>query len=202
MDRRLIDPTPDDRSPDAARPSFVESPLLEAAIHHRLLLRWRGLAAVVFGLLVFFWPHLGLTGLTTVWGAYSFVDGSLALSAAVSGRVGTPRAGLSLIGIAGIACAAAVLITPADVGVHLVTIVAAWAMMTGAVQIWAALKLRKAVDGEWILALDGAGAIAFGLALALWPRLEMVHLVWLIGGFALLLGSLYLAISLWLREQR
>jgi hypothetical protein len=26
--------------------------------------------------------------------------------------------------------------------------------------------------------------------------------VWLIGGFALLLGSLYLAISLWLREQR
>lgn len=198
----MIDPNPNDGGPDAARPSFAESPLLEAAIHHRSLLRWRGLAALAFGLLVFFWPHLTLTGLTVLWGGYSFIDGSLALSAAVSGRTGTPRAGLSFIGLAGIACAAAVLVAPADVGAYLVAIVAGWAMVTGAMQVWAALKLREAVDGEWVLALDGTGAIAFGLALALWPRLEMGHLVWLIGGFALLLGSLYLAISLWLREQR
>ncbi|WP_395708775.1 HdeD family acid-resistance protein [Reyranella sp.] len=198
----MIDSSPHDGRPDAARPPFAESPLLDAAIHHRSLLRWRGLAAVAFGLLVFFWPHLTLTGLTVLWGGYSFIDGSLALSAAVSGRLGTPRAGLSLIGLAGVACAAAVLVAPADVGAHLVAIVAAWAIGTGAMQIWAALKLRQAVDGEWVLALDGAGVIAFGLILALWPRLETAHLVWLIGGFALLLGSLYLAISLWLREQR
>lgn len=198
----MIDPSPDDGRSDAARSSFAESPLLEAAIHHRSLLRWRGLAALAFGMLVFFWPHLTLSGLTTFWGGYSFIDGGLALGAAVSGRIGTPRFGLSLIGLAGIACAAAVLVAPADVAAHLVAIVAAWAMITGAMQVWAALKLRAVVDGEWILALDGTGAMAFGLILALWPRLEMVHLVWLIGGFALLLGSLYLAISLWLREQR
>lgn len=198
----MIDPTPNDRSPGAAAPPLVESPLLDAAIHHRLLLRWRGLAALAFGLLVFFWPHLTLTGLTTLWGGYSFVDGSLALSAAVSGRAGTPRAGLSLIGIAGLACAAAVLVAPAAVAGHLVAIVAAWAIITGVMQVWAAVKLREAVDGEWILALDGAGAIAFGVVLTLWTELEMGHLVWLIGGFALLLGSLYLAISLWLREAR
>lgn len=198
----MIDPSSTDGRADAARPSCAESPLLDAAIHHRLLLRWRGLAALAFGLLVFFWPHLTLTGLTILWGVYSFVDGSIALGAAVSGRTGTPRAGLTLVGLAGIACAAAVLVAPADVGAHFVAIVAAWATGTGAMQIWAALKLRQAVDGEWVLALDGAGAIAFGLILALWPRLEMAHLVWLIGGFALLLGSLYLAISLWLREQR
>jgi len=198
----LIDPTPSDRSANAATSSFAESPLLDAAIHHRLLLRWRGLAAVAFGLLVFFWPHLTLTGLTMLWGAYSFVDGCLALGVAVGGRPGTPRAGLGLIGLAGIACAAAVLVAPESVASHLVAIVASWAIGTGAMQAWAAVKLRKAVDGEWVLALDGAGAIAFGVALTLWPRLEMGHLVWLIGGFALLLGSLYLAISLWLREQR
>lgn len=207
-DRPLSDPTPvsdptaDDGRPDARRPSFVDSPLLEAAAHHRSLLRWRGLAAVSFGLLVFFWPHLAPIGLTALWGVYSFVDGSLVLGAAVGGRIGTPRAWLGLIGIAGIACAAAVLVAPAAVGAHLVAIVATWAIATGAMQIWAALKLREAVDGEWVLALDGTGAIGFGLVLALWPPLELGHLVWLIGGFAMLLGSLYLAVATWLREQR
>jgi uncharacterized membrane protein HdeD (DUF308 family) len=198
----LSDSTPDDGRPDAGRPSFVDSPLLEAAIHHRSLLRWRGVAAVALGLLAFFWPHLGLTGLTTLWGVYSFVDSSLVLSAAVVGRTGTPRGGLTLIGVAGIACAAAVLVAPAEVGSHLAAIVATWAIATGAMQIWAALKLRKAVDGEWILALDGAGAIGFGVVLALWPPVEMGHVVWLIGGFAMLLGSLYLAVAAWLRQTR
>lgn len=198
----MNDPTPNARGPAPATPAFAGSPLLDAAIHHRLLLRWRGVAALTFGLLVFFWPHLGLTGLTTLWGIYSFIDGSLALGAAIGGRPGTPRTGLGLIGLAGIACAAAVLIAPTGVAGHLVAIVAAWAIGTGAMQVWAAVKIRKSVDGEWVLALDGAGAIIFGVALALWPQLEMGHLVWLIGGFALLLGSLYLAISLWLREQR
>jgi uncharacterized membrane protein HdeD (DUF308 family) len=68
--------------------------------------------------------------------------------------------------------------------------------------MWVALKLRKAVDGSWILAFDGTGAIAFGLALALWPRLELVGLVWLIGWFAALLGSLFLGMALWLAKSR
>jgi uncharacterized membrane protein HdeD (DUF308 family) len=198
----LINQDPDDGRPVAGPPSFVESPLLDAAARHRLLLRRRGLAAIAFGLLVFFWPHLTLVGLTILWGGYSFVDGSLALGVAVTGKTGTPRAWLGLIGLAGLACAAAVIVAPAAVSDHLIAIVAAWAMLTGAMQVWAALKLRKAVDGEWVLALDGIGAIAFGLILALWPQPEMTHLVWLIGWFALLLGSLYLAISLWLRESR
>ncbi len=198
----MIDPDPVDGRPIAGRPTFVESPLLEAAARHRSLLRWRGVAAIAFGLLAFFWPHLTLVGLTILWGGYSFVDGSLTLTAAMSGRTGTPRAWLGLIGTAGIACAAAVLIAPAAVAGHLVSIVAAWAILTGAMQVWAALKLREAVDGEWVLALDGIGAIVFGLILALWPRPDMIHLVWLIGWFALLLGSLYVAISLWLRDSR
>lgn len=107
-----------------------------------------------------------------------------------------------MIGAAGVACAGAVLIAPEKVAEHLVAIIAAWAVLTGAMQVWAALRLRKAVDRTWILALDGTGALLFGLALACWPRLELAALVWLIGWFLALLGSLFLGIGLWLGRSR
>ncbi|MDP1965967.1 MAG: DUF308 domain-containing protein [Reyranella sp.] len=145
-----------------------------------------------------FGPGLTVLGLAILWGCYSLVDGVLALTAAVSGRSGTPRVWLSLIGMAGIACAGGVLVALEEVTEHLVAIISTWAILAGAMQVWAAMKLRKAVDAGWILALDGSGAILFGLALAFWPHLELAALVWLVGWFAALLGSLFLGVSLWL----
>lgn len=198
----LIDVAPDQSGPNPGPCNVDEAPLLEAAADHRSLLLWRGMAAIAFAFLAFFWPRLTVLGLTILWGGYSFVDGVLVLTGAIRGKSGTPRAWLSLIGIAGIACAGAVLVAPEEVAEHLVAIISIWAIFTGATQVWAALKLRKAVDGDWILALDGIGAILFGVALASWPQLELVPLVWSTGWFAALLGSLFLGVSLWLGRPR
>ena len=178
-----------------------KAPLLDAAADYASLLRWRGLAAIAFAFLAFFWPRLTILDLAALWGGYSFVDGVLALTAAIRAKPGMPRAWLGVIGMGGVACAGAVLVAPEEVARHLVAIISTWAILTGTMQVWAALRLRKAVDGSWILALDGTGAILFGVALAVWPRLEMVALVWLIGWFAALLGSLFLAMSLWLAKS-
>jgi uncharacterized membrane protein HdeD (DUF308 family) len=175
---------------------------LDAAADHRSLLWWRGIAAIAFAFLAFFWPGLTVYGLTMFWGGYSFVDGVLALTSAIRCKVGTTRALLSLIGLAGVACAGAVLVAPEEVAGHLAMIVSTWAIFTGAMQLWVALKLRDAVEGDWILTLDGSGAILFGLALAFWPRLELAALVWLVGWFAALLGGLFLSVSLWLDRSR
>ena len=177
-------------------------PLLEAANHHHRLLRWRGLMAIAFASFAFFWPGLTLLGLTMVWAGYCLVDGVLALAAAIRGKSGTPRVWLSMIGMAGIACTGAAMVRPEIVAEHLVVIISLWAIFTGAMQVWAALKLRKAIDRGWILALDGMGAVLFGVALALWPRLEMVPLVWLVAWFWALLGSVYLGVALWLSGSR
>jgi uncharacterized membrane protein HdeD (DUF308 family) len=178
-----------------------QATLLDVAAGYARLLRWRGAAAIGFGLLIFVWPHLTLLVLTMLWGGYSFLDGLLVLSAAVGGKAGTPRLLLGLVALAGFACAGAVLAGPEAVAALLVAVVAAWAIVTGALQVWAALELRRAVEGGWVLVLDGTGAMAFGAALALWPRLEMVALVWLIGSFAILLGTFYLAVGVWLRQS-
>jgi uncharacterized membrane protein HdeD (DUF308 family) len=172
-----------------------------AVDRHGRLMSWRGATAIVFGLLIFLWPHLTLRALTLLWGGYSSVDGALVLGAAIAARAGTPRLLLGLVGAAGLACAGAVLVAPETIAPLLVAIVSAWAIVTGALQVWVARELRKVVEGEWILALDGAGAIAFGVALALWPRLPVAALVWLIGCFAILLGTFYLAVATWLARR-
>jgi uncharacterized membrane protein HdeD (DUF308 family) len=188
--------------PPGAAGALAQPALLDAAVAHRSLLLQRGMAAIAFTFLAFFWPRLSVLGLAILWGGYSFVDGVLVLTAAIKDRPGTPRIWLGLIGAAGIACAAATLIAPLEVASHLVAIISAWAVLTGMVQVWAALRLRKAVDGEWILVVDGIGVILFGLALAFWQDLELVALVWLVGCFAALVGSLFLAMGFWLGQPR
>ena len=185
-----------------AAAGFDIVPLLDEIANHSSLLLWRGIAAIAFAFLAFFWPKLTALGLVILWGGYSFVDGLLALTAAVRCKVGTTRGWLGVVGIAGIACAGAMLIAPHELEAYLVAIVSAWARFTGAMYVWIAPKLRKAVQGGWILALDGSGAILLGLGLAFWPRLELTALVWLTGWFAALLGSLLLCVSIWAGRSR
>jgi len=170
----------------------------ELASEYGRLLLLRGTAALLFAFLVFFWPKLTITGLAMIWGGYSLVDGILALVAAFGGRRGAPRLWLGLIGSAGLLCAGGTLLAPAEVATHLVGIISIWAIATGAMQVWAALELRKAVDGHWILVLDGSGALLFGVALALWPNLQAEALLWLIGWFAVAVGSLFVSVGYWL----
>ena len=179
-----------------------EAVLLDAAADHRSLLRLRGIAAIAFAFLAFFWPKPTMVDLAILWGAYSFVDGVIALTAATRDKAGTTRRWLGLIGLAGIACAGAVLIAPQELAVRLATIVSIWAGLAGAMYVWVALRLRKAVQDGWILAVDGIGIILFGLALAFWPHLEVTALVWLTGWFAALQGSLLLSVSFWLAASR
>jgi uncharacterized membrane protein HdeD (DUF308 family) len=170
-----------------------------ASDYSRLLLL-RGVAALLFAFLVFFWPRLTITGLAMLWGGYSLVDGVLALVAAIRGRSGAPRVWLGLIGSAGLVCAGGTLFALDDVTAHLVGIISIWAITIGAMQVWAALELRKTVDGNWILVLDGLGALLFGLALAFWPDLRAEALLWLIGWFAAAVGSLLVSVGYWLRR--
>ncbi len=173
-------------------------PVLAAVADHRSLLLLRGAAALLFAFLVFFWPKLTVTGLAVLWGGYSLADGTLALTAASFARRGAPRIWLGVIGLAGLACAASALFALDLLAGHLVGIISIWAISTGAMQLWAALELRKTVDGDWVLAVDGLGALLFGLALAFWPGPEEQVLIWVTGWFALALGSLFTSIGVWL----
>jgi uncharacterized membrane protein HdeD (DUF308 family) len=182
--------------------SLASMEFLAALAEHWKLLRLRGVIAIAFGLVVFYWPDLTVPTLTFLWAAYALVDGVVSLWGALTGKTRTPRLLMALIGLTGIASSLVVFVMPETIGDWLVVSIAAWAAVTGVMQVWSAGQLRKAVNGEWILALDGAMTVLFGVALIIWPHLEFPALVWLVGWFAILLGALYFGVAVWLRDRK
>ena len=80
--------------------------------------------------------------------------------------------------------------------------IAAWAVATGILEIVAAIRLRKEIRGEWLLALSGILSVALGVALAAYPRAGVVAVSWMIGAYAIVFGVLFIILGLRLRSWR
>jgi uncharacterized membrane protein HdeD (DUF308 family) len=82
------------------------------------------------------------------------------------------------------------------VGVYLI---AAWAIVTGVLELGAAYLLRRIVRNEWILVLGGVASVLFGILLAINPTAGLITIVWLFGAYMIVFGALTLALGLRLR---
>ena len=178
--------------------------LLPALAENWLLLLLRGIVTIAFGVLAFIWPGLTLLTLIFLWGAYAIADGVFALGAAVSNKGGeiAPRWWLALIGLAGILVGLLAFVWPAITAQVLLVFIASWAILTGALQIWGAIQLRKEIDVEWMLVLSGLLSIALGVALLARPGVGALAVIWLIGSFAILVGCIYVSLALWLKKHK
>lgn len=175
--------------------------MLEVLSRNRVWLFVRGAAAIAFGILAFIWPDITLLALVLLFGVYALVDGIATLVLALRSRRprNTSLWALVLIGILGIAAGVIAFIWPGITAVALLAIVAAWSIATGVLEVIAAVRLRKEIDGEWLLGLAGVLSIVFGVLLVARPAAGLLALVWLVGIYAILAGILYIALGLRLR---
>ena len=165
---------------------------------HWWVVALRGLAAIIFGILAFIWPGITLGVLILFYGAYAIVDGALALYAAIRSR-GQPVWALLLEGMLGIGAGLVAFFWPAITALVLLYVIAAWAILTGVMEVIAAVRLRQAITNEWALILSGVLSVVFGLLLVIQPGTGALTLVWLIGLYAVLFGVGLLAFAWRLR---
>lgn len=159
----------------------------------------RGLFAIIFGVLAFVWPEATITALVLIFGAYAVVDGLLSAYTGFTDPNYRWWVGL-LEGIVGVAAGLVAFFYPGLTAIALVYLVAVWAILTGAFEIWGAIKLREEIKGEWLLALSGVASIAFGLLLAFFPGMGVLTLVWLIAGYAIIFGVMTIMLAFRLRN--
>jgi len=161
----------------------------------------RGVAGILFGILTFLMPGITLAAWVFLFAAYALVDGVMSIVGAVRAAKSHERWGsLLLAGLAGIAAALITIAWPAITALALVYVIAAWAMVTGVLQTVAAVRLRKYIEGEWLLALGGIASVIFGILLVIAPLAGALVITLWFGAYALVFGVLLVVLGFRLRS--
>lgn len=148
----------------------------------------RGVAAILFALIAFFWPGLTVVVLVLVFGIYAFIDGVFALVAGLrAARRHGRSAALLIEGALNLVIAAAIFAWPGAALVALIYVIAFWAIISGVALIAAGISLIR-VAGEWLLVLSGLLSLLLGIILLVHPVVGVVALSWWLGAYALLFG--------------
>ena len=175
---------------------------LESLTRNWWALALRGVAGILFGIITFLWPGISLAALVFLFGAYAFADGVLSIVSAVRRRAGDRWWLLLLQGIVGIGAGVVTLFWPGITALALLAVIAAWALIGGALQVAAAIRLRKVITGEWLLALGGVLSIALGVLLLIFPGPGALALVLWTGAYAFVFGIVLLVLGFKLRGLR
>ena len=161
----------------------------------------RGIVAVLFGLLAFFLPGITLIVLVLLFGIFAIVDGILSFERAFSASSRDESwIWPAVVGVLGIAAGVAAFVWPGRTALVLLYIIAAWALLTGIVEIIAAIGLRREISDEWLFVLGGVVSVLFGLLVFARPGAGAIAVVWLIGFYAIVLGIQRIALAFRLRD--
>jgi uncharacterized membrane protein HdeD (DUF308 family) len=158
----------------------------------------RGVAAILFGLVSLWAPGVTFVWLVMLFGVYAIVDGALAL--ALAARPIQSRIAIVGRGLVSILAGLLALIVPGITAMVLLLVIAAWAIVAGIFEIVMAVQLRKQIEGEWLLAVEGILSIGFGILLMLAPLAGAIVLGLWIGAYALVLGGMLVGTALRLRS--
>ena len=184
-----------------AMPAPTGGVLLHALARNWWLILLRGVCAVIFGVLTFIWPGVTLLTLVLLYGAYALIDGAIAIWAAIVGGEPAPRWWLLIVGLLGIGAGLVTLLMPGVTALVLLYFIAFWAILTGVMQIVGAIRLRKEIDNEWMLAASGVLSVLFGVILIVQPGAGALGLIFVIGAYAVIYGAILIGLALRLRSH-
>ncbi|WP_423456170.1 HdeD family acid-resistance protein [Ottowia sp. VDI28] len=161
----------------------------------------RGVVAILFAVLTWAQPGITLAALVLVFGAYAVIDGVLGVWMAISNRKTNPQWWVLLLwGIVSVIAGVMTFAVPGITGLVLLMYIAAWAVVTGVLQIMAAIRLRKEIEGEWLLGLGGLASVVFG-GLMIWnPGAGALAVAWLIAAYAFIFGVLMVLLAFRVRK--
>lgn len=180
-------------------------PDMNAGLHELLEGRWwlialRGLFGLIFGVICVASPAIAAFSLLILFGAWSLVDGVVALAASFGrARRGERWVWLAVEAVASIVIGVLVLLWPTISFVVLLLVIGVKAGLTGLLLLMASVRLDGA-HGQGFLVVAGLVSLAFAALIFLAPVLGVKVIIWWIGIWSMLFGVALIALGFRLRS--
>ena len=163
----------------------------------------RGLAGIAFGVITFLNPRITLAALVLLFAAYALIWGVMSIVAGVrAAEHGERWAALTIEGVLGVLAGAIAVFWPGITILALIFLIGIWAVVSGAFELAAAIRLRKVISGEWLLALGGVASIIFGVLVVSVPVAGALVIALWVGAYAFILGIFQIVLGMRLRGMR
>jgi len=160
-----------------------------------------GVLAIVVGVAAFVWPGKTFEALVLLFGVYVFVRGSIWLSFGLLAANARERWWPFVVnGIVGLSLGVLTFAETQAMAVVLVSLAGAWAILTGVLEVVAAVHFRQFIANEWLLGLTGVVSIVFGVAVLAQPTIGIVTFALAFGIYAVLIGIAQVWLGLRLRS--
>ncbi len=160
--------------------------------NYRTMFLFRGIFAVLFGIIALVWPKMTLSALVFVFGLFAVISGITAVVAALRHTEFPGWGWLLGEGILGILVGVVALVWPGITALAFIYLLAAWAILTGILEVIAPLAYPMSGGRAVLTALTGVLSIIFGILIAAQPSSGLLAVVWLIGVYAILFGIMYI----------
>jgi uncharacterized membrane protein HdeD (DUF308 family) len=162
----------------------------------------RGVFGILFGLVALLLPAAAMLSLVIVFAAYMLVDGVFAIVAGVRAARRHERWGyLVFEGIVDLVAGVVAFLWPAITVLAFTLLLAAWAIVSGALLLGATFRLKQE-HGRWWMALGGVASIIFGILIIIAPFIGALVLTWWFGAYALVFGVSLLIAAFKLRSRK
>lgn len=165
------------------------NPAAQVVRRHWWALLVRGILAILFGIIALADPGIALLAFIYVFAAYAILDGIMAIVVSLQER-SFLRAWwvLLLEGILGIIFGILAFAWPGETALVLLFLVAAWALVTGIIEIISAFVVPGSAGRRWGIGLAGLLSIIFGIILFVRPGAGLLAVLWVVGIYAIVFG--------------
>jgi uncharacterized membrane protein HdeD (DUF308 family) len=170
-------------------------------VRNWLYMLLKGIAGIVFGILLLVWPRDTIEALLILFGIFALIVGIIFTIAFFMEVFNKERWGLSL-GVALISLFLGILaIARTEVtAVVFLFLLAAWLLAIGAIQMALGTSMDPQFKHRWLVVIEGILSIIVGLCLLLFTAPTLKLLVLFFGFYIIIMGIIDIVVSFMLRS--
>ena len=165
-------------------------------------LLWRGLLAIAVGIVSVAWPNITVGAFVILFAIYAFIAAAMDTARAFSRRSAGPVIGYLLLALLSLAAGVVALVWPDITAFALVIWIAAWAVVTGVLEVALAFRDGETAGERAMWALTGLISVALGIVLFIRPDIGALSLATVFGLFSIVYGVSALILSFQARSVK